>query len=95
MLIAKIILHLLDVKLLLRPLSDIADAEWDEIESLIDVLFDAQGMGGLKMNFLSDKDDERFSWIIVNDALIELRKRNVDVDGLIEAGLAIDKTTLK
>lgn len=84
-----------EIKPILRPLSDITDEEWSEIEEKIHVLFDAQGMGMIRDNFLSDKNNERCGWHLINDALIELRKRSVDVDGLIESGLAIDKTTLK
>jgi hypothetical protein len=84
-----------EIKPILRPLSDVSDKEWDEIEEKIDLFFDAQGMGVIKDNFLSDKNDERCGWPLINDALIELRKRSVDVDGLIESGLAIDSKTLK
>ncbi len=58
------------------------------------VIPDAYGYHGVKDNFLTNNYKNRFHWIIVNEALVELRKWSIDVDGLIEAGLAMDKTTM-
>lgn len=84
-----------DVKLCLRKLSSITDAEWSKIDEACGVMFDAQGMGALRDNFLIDTSETRCGWELVNQALNELRKRSVDVDGLIENNLAIDKDTVK
>lgn len=82
------------LKPILRPLSDMTEEEWLQIEQLF-VMPDAWGYYGIKDNFLIDEPQHRFSWKVVNDVLIELRRRSFDCDGLTEAGLAIDKTTLK
>jgi hypothetical protein len=84
-----------NVKLSLRLLLDVSDKEWNEIEEKSSIAPDAFGYYGIKDNFLINTPNTRFSWTVVNEILIELRKRSVDVDGLIEAGLAIDSKTLK
>ena len=91
---AKYNISIKKIKPILRPLSDVSDYEWNQIEESIDLPFDAQGIDVIRDNFLSDKQDERCGWELVNKSLIELRKISVDVDGLIEAGLAIDATTV-
>lgn len=83
------------VTLILRPLSSIPEEEWRDIEQKSSVLPDAWGYNGIMDNFLKDTPDLRFGWPIINETLIELRKRGIDVDGLIDAGLAIDGTKLQ
>lgn len=84
-----------DVALLLSKLEDITDDQWIEIENELDIFPEATGMNMVKDNFLLDKDENRMGWRLINEALNELRKRGVDCDGLIEAGLAVDKKTVK
>lgn len=85
----------LEVKPILRPLSDMTEKEWGEIEQKTSVMPDAWGYHGVRDMFLNPEDSKnRFAWMIVNEALIELRKKGIDVDGLIKSGVAIDKTKL-
>lgn len=82
------------IKPILRRLEDIPDDEWSEIEYATSIMEDAKGLGLSKYAFLKGGDKDRYHWSITNELLIELRKRSVDVDGLIDAGLAIDAKTL-
>jgi len=82
------------IKLILRKLEDVTDDEWWDIETKTSILPDSIGTGGLKDSFFNMHYRSRYHWTIVNQALSELRKRSVDVDGLIDAGLAVDSKTL-
>lgn len=77
----------------LRLLSDVSDEEWNEIEGETSLMPDAHGMDAVRDNFMIGTDEYRLGWEIVNEALIILRKRGIDVDGLIDAGLALDAKT--
>lgn len=78
------------VQLHLRPISDISDSEWMEIETEIDLFFDARGIGGLKDAFLIDTSEHRLGWSLTNSAITSLRRRLVDMDGLIVQGMAVN-----
>jgi hypothetical protein len=80
---------------ILRRLEDISDEEWNEIEDDTSITEIAKGLGYFKYAFLNGGPKDRYHWSITNEALIELRKLNVDVDGLIDAGMAIDAKTIK
>jgi hypothetical protein len=82
------------IKLILNRLEDISDDEWFKIECETSVAPDAIGWHGVRESILTMDTRNRFHWIITNEVLILLRKRNVDVDGLIKAGLAVDIKTL-
>lgn len=71
----------------LRPLTSVSEDEWNEIESKI-INPDAYGYYGIRDNIMLDVTRYRFGWKIINETLIELRRRGIDVDGLIPAGLA-------
>lgn len=83
-----------EIKPILRKISSVTDNEWDEIEDAINVLIDARGYEMLKNSFTIDTSDHRCGWKLVNDAINELRKRSIDVDDLIESGIAIDHSTI-
>lgn len=84
----------LRIKPILRRLSDITDAEWNEIEAATSIMEMATGMGLFKRAFLDGGLKDRYHWQITNEGLIELRKRCVDVDGLIASEQAIDAKTI-
>lgn len=83
------------IKPTLRRLEDIPDDEWIEIECETSIAPDAIGWYGVRESIMTMDTRHRFHWTITNEVLIILRKRNIDVDGLIDAGLAIDIKTLK
>lgn len=83
------------VQLHLRKLVDVPNEEWDQIEQCTSIMEDALGMGVFKDAFMTYDFRNRYHWTITNEALIELRKRSVDVDGLIDAGIAVDSKTIK
>ncbi len=78
---------------ILRKLNDITDQEWDQIESETSIMQEAHGYQAVKDSFFNPHINYRFYWPIVNETLQILRKRNVDVDELIDSGLAIDAST--
>lgn len=80
-----------DIKLILRHLSNMSEEEWRDIETNSSIIPDAWGYNLLRDEFLIGTDKLRCHWSIVNEALIELRKRGIDCDDLIESGLAIDE----
>lgn len=82
-----------DVAPILRPLNTMTEEEWDNIEGKI-LIPDVMGMDALRDSFLIGTSEYRFGWEIVSDALNELRKLNIDCDGLIESGLALSNETL-
>lgn len=84
-----------EVQLHLRKLADVSADEWDEIEQATSITPIAQGYGSFKEAFLNGGPKDRYHWSITNEGLVQLRKRSVDVDGLIENNLAIDSKTLK
>lgn len=81
-----------DIKPLLHPLSDMTDEECDE--------FGIASDGGEYLYGCFEPDAVYGGWMAhieissVSERLNEMRKRGFDCDGLIEAGLAIDKTKL-
>jgi hypothetical protein len=77
-------------RLVLRRLEDLSDEEWLEMESETSIAPDAIGWYGVRESIMTMETRHRFHWVITNEVLIILRKRGVDVDGLIPAGLAID-----
>jgi len=83
------------LQLALRRLEDIGDAEWLEIEAETSIAPDAFGYYGIRDNFMKRTAQYRFDWSLVNQALIALRQRGVDVDGLIESGQAVDVKMIK
>lgn len=83
------------IKPILRKLEDISDEEWLEIEHETSILPDAIGWYGIKESFMKMDTQHRWHWTVTNEALIILRKRGIDVDKLINNGLAIDSKTLK
>jgi hypothetical protein len=83
------------IKPILRKLEDITDGEWLEIENETSIIPDAIGWHGIKESFMTMDIRHRWHWTITNEALIILRKRGIDVDQLIENGLALDSKTLK
>lgn len=76
------------VKPILRRLDDISDGEWVEIEMLLPNVYAKDFLKNVFMN------NGLCHWTVINDALNILRKRCVDVDGLIKSDLAIDAATL-
>lgn len=82
------------IKPILRKLDSITDEEWNQIEPQL-LIPDAWGYYGIRDNFIKRIAAYRFDWAIVNEALVLLRKMSIDVDQLIDAGLAIDANTLK
>lgn len=83
-----------EVELHLRRLEDISDDEWFKIECETSVAPDAIGWHGVRESILTMDTRHRFHWTITNEVLIILRKLSVDVDGLIDAGLAVDAKTV-
>jgi hypothetical protein len=81
-----------DFKPILRPLSDMTEKECDD--------FGIASDGGEYIHDCFEPDAIYGSWSAViavsqfSERINEMRKRHIDVDGLIEAGLAIDSTTI-
>jgi hypothetical protein len=77
---------------ILRPLSDMTEKECDD--------FGIASDGGEYIHDCFEPDAIYGSWSAViavsqfSERINEMRKRHIDVDGLIEAGLAIDSTTI-
>jgi|SRR5690242_12273331 len=82
------------IKPILRRLEDITDDEWQEIEYETSIAPDAIGWYGIKESIMTIDARHRFHWTITNETLIILRKRGIDIDGLIKSELAIDTSTL-
>ena len=83
-----------DIKLILRPLISVTDIEWEKIEYDI-LIAEGTGYDMIKNHFIIGTIKYRMGWKCSNESLVRLRKIGIDVDGLIEAGLAINSTTLK
>lgn len=79
---------------LLCRLEDMTEEDWYSVEAETSLMIDAHGLNAVRDNFMIGTDEYRLGWTIVNDALIAMRKRGIDVDGLIDAGLAIDAKPL-
>jgi hypothetical protein len=79
---------------LLRRLEDMTDDEWLDIEHETSIAPDAMGWHGVREAFMTTDPRHRWHWTVTNEVLIILRKRGVDVDGLIPAGPAIDIKTI-
>lgn len=72
-----------EVQLVLRPLSDMTDEE--------------KSWAILNMPYKTQKSEDLFNHILYEDAEVvrKLLSKHFDLFGLIESGLAIDKTTLQ
>lgn len=81
-------------KPLLRRLEDVTDDEWLDIEHETSIAPDAIGWHGIREAFMTTDTRHRWHWTVTNEVLIILRKRGVDVDNLIDAGLAVDIKTI-
>lgn len=79
----------------LRNLGDVTHEEWNELERLTSIRNDMYGCNTFESYFVTNTPTIRPPWILVNEMLTLLRKKHVDVDGLIKNGLAIDSKTLK
>ncbi len=84
------------IKPILRCIDDIIDKEWVEIESEVEKIIGLDYLiGDLRHNFLNEGDVKcRFGWSISNVAVNLMRKKSIDMDGLLENSLAIDSKTL-
>jgi len=90
------------VKLILRPLSDMQDDELKTIARISNIDFKersldhALALENIKANGIKAiKFDENLKPIEVFEITRYLLSRGFDLFGLIEAGIAIDKTTIK
>jgi len=84
-----------DIKLILRKLEDMTEDDWRKVTSETKLSHDTISMESLKDSFIHGGFDDRYHWTVVNHSLISLRKIGVDVDGLIDAGLALDAKTIQ
>lgn len=92
-----------DVKLVLRPLGDMTQEYANELWEHLELNGDFMKGNGYRRkgyilkafldNYFEDIDDV-WDFDLFNRASMKLRKDGFDCDGLIEAGLAIDKTTI-
>lgn len=82
------------IKLILRKLQSLSDDEWGIVITECSLPGDLLLVKFLKSSFFSKDNNDRYYWTVVNKALNSLRRLSVDVDGLIESGLAIDAATL-
>jgi hypothetical protein len=82
------------IKPILRKISDVSEDEWYEIEDATSLIPDVKGYGYFQDAFLKDTLNDRYSWRITNEALVEMRKRGIDCDELISLGVAVDEKTL-
>lgn len=81
--------------LILRPLSDMTDEEVNQCEDAMWGSFPDPKTGDKEVflkSFINDTSDYRPGYEITVAATNWFRKNGFDVDGLIDAGLAIDKT---
>lgn len=78
-------------RLILRPLEEVTDEEWNIVAYGMDTVIGVFTGKDLKLSFLRGAPGDRPGWQWVNTALIRLRGLGVDMDGLIEAGLAVTK----
>ncbi len=99
--LAAALLH--EPKPILRPLSDMTHEDVNELWEFIpmnplyfplnnDKRYDAI-IQAFKTNEFPDYEDT-WTWNNFNQAALWLRKHSFDIDGLIESGLAIDKTKI-
>ena len=86
---------LFEVKPILRPLSSMSDDEkWDLLSFIgYDLICD---IDVIDISFINPqaKDDDRFAPEVYYKATLWFLKHHFDLYGLIEAGLAIDATTI-
>lgn len=82
------------VQLHLRRLEDMTEEDWRKVTLETKLSHDTISMESLKDSFIHGGFNDRYHWTVVNMALISLRKLRVDVDGLIDAALAVDAKTL-
>ena len=91
-----------EVKLILRPLSDMTEDEADiiwELTGWYDGINGCVRIGEIIKEFFVLEDNEgeprNSSWLYLMKALPYILSRGFDLFGLIQEGLAIDKTKLK
>jgi hypothetical protein len=76
-----------DLKLSLRPLSDMTEGEMEECGNMIYDFSNDEVLAKWEWQYFeTGLDAEQFNWLL---------SKHFDLFGLIDAGLAIDKTTLK
>jgi hypothetical protein len=75
-----------DIKPILRPLSDMTEGEMEECGNMIYDFSNDEALAKWEWKYFeTGLDAEQFNWLL---------SKHFDLFGLIEAGLAIDKTTL-
>jgi len=83
------------VQLHLRRLKDMTEEDWEAVTRETKLTHDTIARDSLKDSFIKGGFDDRYHWTVVNKAIIALRKRCIDVDNLIDAGLAVDVKTIQ
>ena len=71
------------------------EEDWEAVTRETKLTHDTIARDSLKDSFIKGGFDDRYHWTVVNKAIIALRKRCIDVDNLIDAGLAVDVKTIQ